>query len=211
MPAGPSSRARERERASTAAQAGADPPSRLAGIRPGTAVSVTITPAPRPLMCRTAAFAVMKWELVQKARGRVKASVASAVRGARWGRGARADGSERDVNTSRSLNHGVEVLLHGFLVESVIVLCLSGAAGSTDLREDGINLRRVTSRHEEPRPSRANARATAPPLARRPHGSRRSCLQAACSPSSSRMLAQTPAGARTERPVHPGTSRCPCR
>ena len=64
MPAGPTSRARERENASTAAQAGALPPIRLAGIRPGTAVRVTITPEPWPLMRRAAAVAVMKLELV---------------------------------------------------------------------------------------------------------------------------------------------------
>jgi hypothetical protein len=44
MPAGPTSRARERENASTAAQADAAPPIRRAGVRPGTAVNVTITP-----------------------------------------------------------------------------------------------------------------------------------------------------------------------
>jgi hypothetical protein len=62
MPAGPASSASERESASTAAQAGAAPPTRGAGSLPGTAVSITITPP--PLMCRAAAVAVMKFERV---------------------------------------------------------------------------------------------------------------------------------------------------
>jgi hypothetical protein len=63
-PAGPTSRASERENASTAAHAGAAPPIRRAGIRPGTAVNVTITPEPWSLIRRAAAVAVMKFELV---------------------------------------------------------------------------------------------------------------------------------------------------
>jgi hypothetical protein len=68
------------------------------------------------------------------------------------GRGARADGVERDVNTSRSLDHGVEVLLHGFLVKSVNLCCLSDAASSNNFLGDSLHLRHVTSCQEKPCP-----------------------------------------------------------
>jgi hypothetical protein len=67
------------------------------------------------------------------------------------GRGARADGVERDVETARSLDHGAEVLVDGLLVEGVDLGRLGDAAGSHDLFGDGIDLRHVASCQEEPR------------------------------------------------------------
>src|SRR5205809_7802303 len=83
--------------------------------------------------------------------GQAKSSAAS---GQRYtvGRGARADGVERDVDTSRSLDHGVEVLLDGFLVKSVNLCCLSEAAGSNNFLGDSIDLRHVASGQEKPCP-----------------------------------------------------------
>ena len=50
------------------------------------------------------------------------------------------------------LDHGVEVLLHGLLVERVDLRGLGDAAGSNDLLGDGIHLRHVASRQEDPCP-----------------------------------------------------------
>ncbi len=66
------------------------------------------------------------------------------------GRGTRTDGVERDVQASGSLDHGVEVLVHGLRVKSIHVCRLGGTARRDDVIGDGIRLRRVASRQKEP-------------------------------------------------------------
>jgi hypothetical protein len=103
-------------------------------------------------MCRAAAVAVMKLEAGVEGDGAGEGVAGQLRQGFAVGRGAGADGAERDVNTSRSLDHGVEVLLHGSLVKSVNLCSLSDAASSNNVLGDSIHLRHVASRQEQPCP-----------------------------------------------------------
>ena len=82
--------------------------------------------------------------------GRVKASPASSVSGMRSGAGP-GPMALNEMSTPPALSTTVvEVLLHGFLVKSVNLGCLSDAADSSDLLGDGIQLRHVASCQEKP-------------------------------------------------------------
>jgi hypothetical protein len=150
-PAGPVSSASERENASTAAQAGPAPPSRRAGRHPPGNGSQS-----QDRTGALAAHAPGRGGRGDEVRARVEGDRAGEVVGGQLGQrpAARgrpgADRVERDVDASRPLDHGVEVLLHGPLVQCVDLRRLRDAAGGDDRLGDGIHLRRIPAGQEEP-------------------------------------------------------------
>ena len=76
-----------------------------------------------------------------------------------------ADRVERDVDAARPVDHGPEVLVHRLLVERVDLRRLGGSAGGDDVLGDDFDGCRWRPVRKSLAPSRAKARATAPPIA----------------------------------------------
>ena len=75
------------------------------------------------------------------------------------------DEVEGDVDTSGARGHGIGVLIYGPPIESIYLRRLGYPSGGADLLSHVVELRQGTPGEEDACPSRANARATAPPMA----------------------------------------------
>ena len=73
------------------------------------------------------------------------------------------DGAEGDVDGPGLLRDGADVLFHRLLVKSIDLRRLGDSAAADDVGRDRFDLAKVASTQKELAPSRANARATAPP------------------------------------------------
>ena len=76
-----------------------------------------------------------------------------------------ADRVERDVDAARLLDHRLQVLVDRLLVERVDRRRLGRAARRDDVPRDRLDRRPQAPGEKQLAPSRANARATAPPIA----------------------------------------------
>jgi hypothetical protein len=75
------------------------------------------------------------------------------------------NGIERHVDSSRFLDNGVDMTCHGLFVESINLAGLGQPTGRRDLFGELGECVGVSSGEKYPAPSRAKARATAPPTA----------------------------------------------
>jgi hypothetical protein len=72
---------------------------------------------------------------------------------------------ERDIDAARLINHGLQMLVHSLLVESVDLRRLGGSAGGNDVLSDRFDRCPEAPGEKKRGPLARKARATEPPIA----------------------------------------------